>query len=178
MGAVSDPDEKLANTEGRANATEIRIVDGEIRVRGPQLCHGYVDAALDQMAFDADGFFRTGDLGELDEDGYLVITGRLKDVIIRKGENISAREIEDLLYSHPKVADVAVIGLPDSDTGERCCAVVACRAEPLGFDEMVAFLKDQKLMTQKIPEQLEIVAELPRNATGKVRKDDLRARFG
>jgi non-ribosomal peptide synthetase component E (peptide arylation enzyme) len=189
---VGDADEKLAGTEGRANPPEaqIRVVaahggearpgeEGELRVRGPQLCRGYVDAALDAEAFDADGFFRTGDLGRLDADGYVVITGRLKDVIIRKGENISAREIEDLLHEHPKVAEVAVIGLPDPASGERCCAVVASRdpAAPLGFDEMVAFLRGRALSTQKIPEQLELLELLPRNASGKVLKQELRKRF-
>ena len=104
MGAPSDPDEKLAHTEGRANPSEfeIRVVkldgspaaageEGEIRARGPQLCKGYLDEALNADAYDADGFFRTGDLGTLDAEGYVVITGRLKDVIIRKGENIRGR---------------------------------------------------------------------------------------
>ena len=87
--------------------------------------------------------------------------------------------MEDLLYEHPLVADVAVIGLPDPDRGERCCAVVAgvAGAPPLAFEEMGRFLKDQNLMTQKIPEQLELVAELPRNAAGKVLKHELRARY-
>ena len=110
----------------------------------------------------------------------ITITGRLKDVIIRKGENIPAKEVEDLLYTHPKVRDVAVVGLPDPALGERCCAVVvsADSSDPLGFDEMVAFLKTQELMVQKIPEQLEELLELPRNPSGKVLKNDLRERFG
>jgi len=190
MNRVGDADEKLASTEGRANPaeTEIRVVrpdgalaaagkEGELRVRAPQLFRGYLDASLDAEAFDADGFFRTGDLGRLDAEGYVTITGRLKDVIIRKGENISAREIEDLLYAHPKVADAAVIGLPDPALGERCCAVVACRGEPLGFDEMVEFLAAQHLARQKLPEQLEIVDAVPRNAAGKIEKRALRERF-
>ncbi len=181
MGTIHDPDEKLANTEGRANPpeTRVKIVDGEIRVKAPQLCKGYLDSKLNQEAFDEEGWFRTGDLGELDPDGYLRITGRLKDVIIRKGENISAKEVEDLLYLHPKVADVAVIGLPDPETGERCCAVVACRnaEDALGFEEMVAFLGERGLMTQKIPEQLELVDEVPRNPTGKILKHELRDRY-
>ena len=191
MNRIGDPDEKLAATEGPANppGMEIRIVrhdgaragpgeEGEVRVRGPQLCRGYLDASLDAEAFDADGFFRTGDLGSLDADGFVRITGRLKDVIIRKGENISAQEIENLLYAHPKVADAAVIGLPDPALGERCCAVVACRGgDPLGFEEMVEFLKAQRLARQKIPEQLELVESLPRNASGKIEKRALRDRF-
>ncbi len=193
MNSVGDPDEKLANTEGRANppSMQIRVVslatgkvaapseEGEIRALGPQLCRGYLDASLNSAAFDSEGFFRTGDLGFLDDQGYIVITGRLKDVIIRKGENISAKEVEDLLYEHPKVADVAVIGLPDPNTGERCCAVVACQdpRDPLTFDEMSRFLKERNLMIQKIPEQLEILDEIPRNATGKPLKHELREQY-
>src|SRR5205823_15106098 len=153
--------------------------EGEIRVKGRQVFRGYVDASLDADAFDDDGYFRTGDLGRQDADGYVVITGRLKDIIIRKGENISAKEVEDLLYTHPKVADVAVIGLPDPAVGERCCAVVAPReaGEPLAFLEMVEFLKEQGLMLQKIPEQLEIVETIPRNPSGKIVKHVLRDRY-
>ena len=106
-----------------------------------------------------------------------MITGRTKDVIIRKGENISAKEVEDVLYTHPKVADVAVIGLPDPALGERCCAVVACKGDPLELAEMVAFLAGAGLSRQKIPEQLEIVAEVPRNVAGKIQKQLLRQRF-
>jgi acyl-CoA synthetase (AMP-forming)/AMP-acid ligase II len=141
---------------------------------------GYLDSTLDREAFDDDGYFRTGDLGRLDERGMLVITGRLKDVIIRKGENVSAKEVEDHLYTHPKVADVAVIGLPDAERGEMVCAVVATAegAEPLGFDEMVEHLKGEGLMIQKVPERLEIVQAIPRNPAGKILKQDLRARYG
>ncbi len=190
MGSVDDSDEKLMYTEGRVNpaSTEVRIYqldgaragtgeEGEIRARGSQLCKGYLDSQLNAEAFDADGFFRTGDLGYLDADGYIVITGRLKDVIIRKGENISAKEVEDILYTHPNVADVAVIGLPDAKSGERACAVVVADAAGFTFVEMVQFLKDQGLMLQKIPEQLEIVDALPRNPTGKVLKHELRKRY-
>jgi acyl-CoA synthetase (AMP-forming)/AMP-acid ligase II len=186
MNTTRDPDAKLAHTEGRANpeGAEIHVVkhdgslaapgeEGELHIRGPQLCRGYVDAALNDSAF-ADGWFRTGDLGILDEDGFVTITGRLKDVIIRKGENISAKEVEDLLYAHPDVSDVAVIGLPDPALGERCCAVVA---GTLTFDAMVAHLRDRQLMVQKIPEQLEIVDEIPRNPAGKILKQSLRDRF-
>ena len=107
----------------------------------------------------------------------MTITGRLKDVIIRKGENISAKEVEDLLYRHPKVGDVAVIGLPDPATGERCCAVVSCPGDRLELPELVEFLKASGLMIQKIPEQLECVDVIPRNASGKILKQELRARF-
>jgi non-ribosomal peptide synthetase component E (peptide arylation enzyme) len=107
------------------------------------------------------------------------ITGRLKDIIIRKGENISAKEIEDLLFAHPAIADAAIIGLPDEKSGERACAVVVCKADStISFDEMVSFLKTQQLSVHKIPEQLEIVTSLPRNPSGKVLKKDLRATYG
>src|SRR5438270_10639588 len=187
MAAVDDADDKLANTEGRPSpGVELKVVtldgkvagpgeEGELRAKGPQVCLGYLDSSLDAEAFDEDGFFRTGDLGYQDPEGYVVITGRLKDVIIRKGENISAKEIEDLLYQHPKVADVAVIGLPDPALGERCCAVVASKAEsdPLAFVEMVEFLKGHGLAVQKVPEQLELVDVVPRNPTGKTLKHEL-----
>jgi acyl-CoA synthetase (AMP-forming)/AMP-acid ligase II len=192
MNRVQDPDEKLAETEGRPTpGMQVRIVrldgspatlgeEGEIRVKGPQLCRGYLDPGLNDEAFDAEGFFQSGDLGGLDAEGFLRITGRVKDVIIRKGENISAREVEDHLFAHPKVADVAVIGLPDPERGERCCAVVVATSpdEPLGFDEMVAFLAGRGLARQKIPEQLERAEALPRNAAGKVLKRELRTHFG
>ncbi|MBV9410191.1 MAG: AMP-binding protein, partial [Acidimicrobiia bacterium] len=171
MASVDDSDDKLASTEGQASpGVDLKVVtlegkvagpgeEGEIRAKGPQVCLGYLDSSLDAEAFDDEGFFRTGDLGFVDAEGYVVITGRLKDVIIRKGENISAKEVEDLLYTHDKVVDVAVIGLPDPSLGERCCAVVALQdaGSSLEFKEMVDFLKDKGLMMQKIPEQLEIV---------------------
>ncbi|MBV9285277.1 MAG: AMP-binding protein [Acidimicrobiia bacterium] len=191
MASVDDNDDKLANTEGQASpGVELKVVtiegkvagageEGEIRAKGPQVCLGYLDSSLDAEAFDDDGYFRTGDLGFVDAEGYVVITGRLKDVIIRKGENISAKEVEDLLYTHEKVADVAVIGLPDPALGERCCAVVALRdaANPLEFDEMVEFLKGKGLMMQKIPEQLETVDVVPRNPSGKIVKHVLRDQY-
>ena len=188
-GSPSDSDEQLANTDGRpVEGAEVRIVtlagapaapgeEGEIRVKGPMVFRGYTDPTLNADAFDEDGWFRTGDLGILRSDGHLSITGRLKDVIVRKGENISAKEIEDLLSSHPKVAEVAVIGLPDDARGELVCAVVQCAspADPLDFDEMVAFCRDAGLMTQKIPERLELRTDWPRAGTGKIVKKELKA---
>ncbi len=188
---VDDLDERLANTEGRPiPGVELRVrrldggpaavgEQGEIQLRGPAVCRGYVDPAATTAAFDAEGWFRTGDLGHLDSGGYLTITGRQKDIIIRKGENISANEIEDLLYTHPKVADVAVIGLPDAARGELVCAVVIGveGADALGFDEMVEHFRQARVMTQKIPERLELVDAIPRNATGKILKQELRRRF-
>ena len=92
-------------------------VDGEVRLRGEAVCRGYLDPAQSTAAFDADGFLITGDVGHVRESGHLVLTGRIKDIIIRKGENISAKEIEDLLHTHPDVGDAAVIGLPDAERG-------------------------------------------------------------
>jgi len=189
-GRRGDPAEKLEGTDGRpVPGATARLVDehgrlvapgveGEIEAYGPQLCVGYLDPALN-AAFTADGFFRSGDLGIADEAGYLRITGRRKDIIIRKGENLSAKGIEDDLAAHPRVADVAVIGVPDLHSGERVCACVVLRpdAARLTLAEVRAFMVERGVMRQKIPEQLELLDELPRNATGKVRKDLLRARF-
>jgi len=113
------------------------------------------------------------------EDGHVVLTGRKKELIIRKGENLSPREIEDLLATHPSVAAVAVIGLPDPERGERVCAVVETRpgAAPLSFAAMQQHCRAAGLMTQKIPEQLELMNALPRNATLKILKHELRQRF-
>jgi acyl-CoA synthetase (AMP-forming)/AMP-acid ligase II len=191
MGAVRDSDEHLANTEGSATpGVEIKVVtlegqvagpdeEGEIRAKGPQLFRGYLDSTLDADAVDEEGFFRTGDLGKLDAEGYITITGRLKDVIIRKGENISAKEVEDLLFTSPAIADVAVIGLPDDRSGERACAIVvpADPEAPPTLKDIFDFCSDAGLMTQKVPEQLEIVDVLPRNATGKVLKHELRKQY-
>ena len=140
---------------------------------------GYLDSSLDADAFDADGYFRTGDLGRFDDEGNVIITGRLKDIIIRKGENISAKELEDMLFRHPAIADVAVIGLPDAASGERACAVVqtAPGADPITFEAMVDYLRTEGLMVQKLPEQIEHVDVIPRNPAGKILKQDLRARY-
>ena len=153
--------------------------EGELRAKAPQMMRGYLDAGLDADAFDDEGWFRTGDLGVIDDQGYVRITGRVKDVIIRKGENVSAAEVENLLYEHPKVADVAVIGLPDAERGEMVCAVVATAdgADPIGFDEMVTYLKGTGLRMQALPERLEVVDAMPRNATGKIPKHELRKTY-
>jgi acyl-CoA synthetase (AMP-forming)/AMP-acid ligase II len=189
MVSVDDDDEAKATTDGRpCPGVALRVVmddvtlganeEGELQVRGPQVCLGYLDASLDAEAFTEDGWFRTGDLGVVDERGYVRITGRLKDIIIRKGENISAKEIEDLLFAHPAIADVAVVGLPDDASGERACAVVVCAPDAtLTFDELVAHCRAGQLSTHKIPEQLEIVDALPRNPSGKVLKRDLRTQY-
>ncbi|MFI8105951.1 class I adenylate-forming enzyme family protein [Streptomyces sp. NPDC086023] len=192
MGALDDTPENLAHTEGRPPAgMEIRITDpegkplpagteGEVRLRGEAVCRGYLDPAQNAEVFDADGFLVTGDLGRLTGTGHLVLTGRSKDVIIRKGENISAKEIEDLLHRLPGVGDVAVVGLPDPDRGERVCAVVEQPADaaPLTLEALTAHLRAEGLATHKLPEQLEIVDALPRNdALRKILKYKLRERF-
>ncbi|MER6423448.1 AMP-binding protein [Streptomyces sp. NPDC001137] len=184
MGAPDDTVENLATTEGRPpEGMEIRIVDGEVRLRGEAVCQGYLDPAQTAEAFDEEGFLRTGDLGFVKDSGHLVLTGRLKDVIIRKGENISAKEIEDLLAAHPAVGDVAVIGLPDAERGERVCAVIEVGAQPQGageltLDAVTSYLRAEGLSVHKLPEQLEVVDALPRNETlRKVLKYKLRERY-
>jgi len=167
-----------ADTDGRPiGANEVRIVDGEIQARGPELFLGYRDPALDEHALTDDGWFRTGDLGTLDGDGYLRVTGRLKDIIIRSGEKISASELEELIAGHPRVGAVAVIARPDARTGERACACVvpADAADAPTLAELVAFLTDLGLSRRKLPEELEVRATLPMTAGGKVDKQALRA---
>ncbi|MER5889990.1 AMP-binding protein [Streptomyces sp. NPDC001941] len=182
MGDPEDTAENLATTEGRPPAgMEVRIAEGGgVRLRGEAVCRGYLDPAQTAEAFDADGFLITGDLGHLTGGGHLVLTGREKDVIIRKGENVSAKEIEDLLHTHPAVGDVAVVGLPDAERGERVCAVVEQPpgAAPLTLDEVTGHLRAAGLSVHKLPEQLEVVDALPRNETlRKVLKYQLRERF-
>ncbi|MEV4787857.1 AMP-binding protein [Streptomyces tuirus] len=181
MGAPDDTPELLASTEGRPpQGMEIRIVDGEVRLRGEAVCRGYLDPGQTAEAFDEAGFLRTGDLGRLTDTGHLVLTGRLKDVIIRKGENISAQEIEDLLHRHPAVGDVAVIGLPDEARGELVCAVVEQPpgAAPLTLPDVTAFLRTEGLSVHKLPERLELMAALPRGETlQKILKYKLRERY-
>ncbi|WJY38862.1 AMP-binding protein [Streptomyces sp. P9-2B-2] len=193
MGTPYDSDEQLARTVGRpVVGARVRIVrpdgsgagdgeSGEVTVEGPMLFRRYTDPALTAEAFTADGAFRTGDLGYLRPDGHLVLTGRLKDIIIRKGENLSAQEIEELVRTHPAVAEAAVIGLPDRERGERVCAVVTPAdpaAPPLTLAGLTAHLRAAGLMTQKLPEQLETVGELPRGGPlHKVLKSELRERY-
>jgi acyl-CoA synthetase (AMP-forming)/AMP-acid ligase II len=178
--APADPPDKREQTVGRPSpGVEVRVVDGELRLRGPQAFQGYVDRALDAAAFDEEGFFRTGDLGVVDEGGYITITGRLKDVIIRNGENISALEIEDVLLRHPDIQDVTVLGLPDPRTGERVCAVVVPVAgRAVDLESIAAHCRTQGIARHKTPEQVEVVESIPRNPMGKVKKEELKQVVG
>lgn len=179
-----------AETDGLiAYPTEIRIVDpvsdaavpdgeeGEILARGPGLFVGYVHPSDNADNFVEDGFFRMGDLGRRVHDDYLVITGRMKDIIIRSGENISPKEVEDLLYMHPAVADIAIVAMPSPTTGEKGCAFVIPRTGA-GIDlrEIGRFLDAAGLARQKFPEHLVLVDDLPRVPSGKIKKDVLRIR--
>jgi acyl-CoA synthetase (AMP-forming)/AMP-acid ligase II len=177
--AHDDPADVLARTAGRpARGVQVRVADGELLLKGPQCFLGYIDPAQDAAAFDDEGWFRTGDRGEIGADGNIAITGRLKDVIIRNAENISAAEVEDVLRRHPGVADVAVIGLPDERTGERVCAVAV--PEP-GYSLTLAGLSGhcaaQGMAPYKRPAQLELIDVLPRNSMGKVLRNQLTDRF-
>jgi acyl-CoA synthetase (AMP-forming)/AMP-acid ligase II len=191
MGMPSDTDEQLAYTDGApVRGCEVRIVRedgsvaapgeaGAVRVRGPMLFRGYVDPEQNATAFDADGFFDTGDLGVIRADGHVSVTGRTKDVIIRKGENIGAVEVESVVYEHPSVAAVAVIGVADAERGERVCAVVELvpDAAPLTLLALQEHCDAVGLSRRKWPEQLEVVDALPRNPTMKVLKYQLKERF-
>jgi acyl-CoA synthetase (AMP-forming)/AMP-acid ligase II len=188
--AFDAPPEVLDNTVGPpVPGVSVRVVDphgndvevgeeGELWLKGPQCFLGYVDAALDADAFDSDGWFRSGDSGLIDADGNVRVTGRTKDTIIRNAENVSALEVENTLITHPAVGDVAVIGVPDSRTGERVCAVVVPAPDSeVSLDSLVEHCRSRGLSRYKHPERLEIVDELPRNLTGKVLKKDLRTMF-
>jgi cyclohexanecarboxylate-CoA ligase len=178
------------DTEGRAIApAEVRIADesgnalssgveGEVQGRGPECFVGYLDARLNADAFTHDGWFRTGDLGILDGAGYLRISGRLKEIVIRKGEKISVKEVEDAIAAHPAVSEAVVIPCPDAKTGERTCAVVRLRAgRSIDLGSLGAFLDTRGLAKQKWPEQLEVVADFPRTDSGKILRAKLKERF-
>ncbi|MGE0308425.1 MAG: class I adenylate-forming enzyme family protein [Acidimicrobiia bacterium] len=190
--APDDPAWVHATTVGRAvQDVEVHAIapdgtvlppggEGELCLRGPQGFQGYVDSSLDAAAFTADGFVRTGDVGIVDAEGYIRLTGRIKDIIIRNAENISALEVEDVLCQHPAIGSVAVIGLPDEMKGERCCAVIVL-ADGAGkptLTDIAAHCRAAGLANQKIPEQLEFIDALPINSMGKVLKHELRAQFG
>ena len=179
-----------AETDGRiVYPVEMRITDaagkvelpegeeGEIWLLSPGSFVGYLDPADNEGNFAPDGFFKMGDLGRRVHGDYLVITGRSKDIIIRSGENISPKEVEDVLFGHPAVADVAIVAMPSARTGEMGCAFIIPRAgQTIDLPEMVAFLDKAGLARQKFPEHLVLVDDLPRVPSGKIRKDVLRER--
>lgn len=190
-GSLDDDDHHHSIADGRpTSGVQLKIVredgiraergePGEVRIAGPTVMAGYVDETLNAAAFDDEGFFRTGDIGYLDDDGYLIISGRIKDVIIRNMENISAREVELPIIDHPAVLIAAVVGLPDEKTGERVCAVVVPvdPTAPPSLEELCAHLESHGINRRKLPVQLEIVEELPLNAMGKVMKKVLQERI-
>lgn len=168
-------DGRLLSAAGRPGpGVELRLADdGEILVRAAQVTAGYWDdPEATAAAFTSDGFFRTGDVGRLDPDGLLHVVDRKKDVIVTGGENVSSREVEEVLHAHPAVRDVAVVGVPDPHWGENVCAVVVRRAE-VPAHELVELVR-QRLAGFKRPRHVVFVDDLPRNATGKVLKHDLR----
>ncbi|MGJ7531395.1 AMP-binding protein [Variovorax sp. GB1P17] len=186
-----DRPELGATTDGAIVNHEVRIVDavtggpvamgaeGEIVTRGPEVMLGYTNPAYTEEAFDADGFFHTGDLGFVDAHGYITVSGRKKDLIIRGGENISPKEIEDVLHRHPSVLEVAVVAMPHARMGETPCAYAVLRpGTALDLAGVIAFMDAEKVARQKIPERLVVLDELPHTATGKVLKHVLRARAG
>ena len=175
IGSLDDVD-RAADTDGRPGIADVVLVDGEIRARGPQMLTGYLHPEDNRDSFDEAGYFRTGDLGRFTGDGHLVVTGRAKDIIIRNGENISPKEVEDILVTHPGIAEIAIVGIPDPRTGERACATVVA-AEPPGPDvsELKSFLAARGVATFKVPEQVRFVDALPKNDAGKVLKHVLKA---
>jgi acyl-CoA synthetase (AMP-forming)/AMP-acid ligase II len=187
----STPDtahEKRVTTDGRPlPGVEIRLVDddgkdvevgmpGEIWSRGPELFTGYTDAAATAAAFSADGWFMTGDIGVLDADGFLAITDRKKDIIIRGGENVSAQEIEELLLRMPGVAEIAVVAAPDTRLGEVACAFFRMQSgSPTPtLADIRSYLEQAGIARQKWPEHVRSVDDFPRTASGKVQKFVLR----
>ncbi|TDC72007.1 acyl-CoA synthetase [Actinomadura sp. GC306] len=186
-GGADDPPGKRAATDGRLKpGTRVRIVDldgrdvpagkeGEIWSRGPEVFAGYRDPALNAEAFTPDGWLRTGDVGRLDGDGHLTVTDRLKDIIVRGGEKISSKEVEDLLAAHPAVAEAVAVAEPDGRYGERVCAFAVLRdGAELDLDEVREHFASLGAARQKTPERLVVVDTLPRTAAGKVRKHVLR----
>ena len=149
--------------------------EGEIIARGPGLFVGYVHPSDNDGNFDAAGFFRMGDLGRIVHDNYIVITGRKKDIIIRSGENISPKEVEDLLFNHPAIAEIAIVAMPSPTTGEKGCAfIIPNPGQTIDLAEIRRFLDATGLARQKFPEHVVLVDDLPRVASGKVKKDALR----
>jgi cyclohexanecarboxylate-CoA ligase len=188
LGVNSRNDETLgATTEGYVVGHEVKIVDpadghevsageeGEILSRGPEMCLGYAADEHNAEAFEDDGYFHTGDLGVMTADGAMVITGRAKDLIIRGGENISPREVEDALHEHPAIHEAAVVAMPHPRMGETGCAyLVLNEGAELAFDNLISFLGRTGMAKQKYPERIEIIENFPRTAAGKIRKNVLR----
>jgi acyl-CoA synthetase (AMP-forming)/AMP-acid ligase II len=187
VGSQTFGDVKHASeTEGRTAYAEMKLVDangktitggeGEIYARGPQMLVGYLHAEDEAKSFDAEGFYKSGDLGTMVDGEYLVISGREKDLIIRNGENIAPKEIEDILLAHPDVQEIAIVGLPDPKTGERSVAVVVSKRPP-GPDvaSLTAFLNNLGVAKFKFPEEVVLWDALPKNDAGKVLKTHIRA---
>ena len=186
LGVASRAEEEIgATTEGRIVGHEVRLLDeagrevargteGEIATRGPEMCLGYADPEHND-AFDADGYFHTGDLAVMTPEGCLVITGRKKDLIIRGGENLSPREVEDALHRHPAIQEAAVVAMPHPRLDETGCAYVILKpGATLDLAGMTEFLKTTGMARQKFPERLEIIEAFPRTPAGKIRKNVLR----
>ena len=185
---LDDPDDKVFGSDGLPVAgMELRVVDeagralppggeGDLLVRGPSQFAGYFERPqVTAEAHTPDGWFKTGDRAKLDGDGYLAITGRTKDLIIRGGENIPVAEVENLLFTHPKVQGVAIVAMPDPRLAERACAFVIPRpGEPPTLPELVAHLDAQGIARHKFPERLELVDEFPMTPSGKIQKYRLR----
>jgi cyclohexanecarboxylate-CoA ligase len=182
----SDPQDKVFSTDGRAlPGDEVRVVDerqepvppdtvGHLQARGITQFVGYLRKP-ELNATDAEGWFDTGDLARMDRDGYIRIVGRTKDVIIRGGENIPVAEVENLIYRHPKVAECAVVAMPDQRLGERACVFVTTKgSDPMELGELIRFLAEQGMAKQYWPERLELVADMPRTPSGKIQKFKLR----
>jgi acyl-CoA synthetase len=188
----SDPLEKRIYTDGRViSGSEIRLVDvagqpvgvgqpGEIHSRGPELFAGYTDLVLTAEAIDAAGWYDTGDVGVIDEDGYLTITDRKKDIIIRGGENVSSAEVEGVLAHMVGVAEVAVVAAPDARYGEHGTALVRLLpgASAFGLEAVQKHLQSGGLARQKWPEELRFVDDFPRTPSGKIQKNVLRSALG
>ena len=185
VGAMTPGDiAHAAETDGRAGFCTVKLVDteqristtsGEICAKGPQMLLGYLRREDEANAFDEDGYFHTGDLAHWVDGDTLVITGRAKDLIIRNGENISPKEVEDILTLHPAIAEISIIGLPDPKTGEQACAVIVPRpGEAPTVTDLKNFLDARNVARFKIPERVELRDSLPRNAAGKVLKNKLR----
>ena len=181
-----DNPELAATTDGQLYAFDVKILDddgaelpansdGEIAAQGPGMMLGYADPEQNAAAHTPDGFFLTGDIGRLTDEGAVLITDRKKDIIIRGGENLSAKEIEDVLHLHPAIQEAAVVAMPHPRLGEGVCALVIVRAgEAMNREILADFTDAQGLAKQKIPEKLVLVDDLPRTPSGKVRKDILR----